>query len=203
MLCMQLRRILLTAAAVAVLAVSSAAAAVTARHKHASASGDWTVSLRETAYGKILVNSQGDTLYLWAVDKPDESECEFITATPSDPLSNCLAVWPFVLVSNAPTAGPGVNARLLGTIDVPQGDEVTYNAHPLYTYISDTKPGETTGEGSPSFGSPWWVVSAAGNAITRKSKATTEKKKKNNQALIGAGLPLDLPCLALLGTASG
>jgi predicted lipoprotein with Yx(FWY)xxD motif len=189
MLCMQLRRILLTAAAVAVLAVSSAAAAVTARHKHASASGDWTVSLRETAYGKA--------------DKPDESECEFITATPSDPLSNCLAVWPFVLVSNAPTAGPGVNARLLGTIDVPQGDEVTYNAHPLYTYISDTKPGETTGEGSPSFGSPWWVVSAAGNAITRKSKATTEKKKKNNQALIGAGLPLDLPCLALLGTASG
>jgi predicted lipoprotein with Yx(FWY)xxD motif len=156
--CVPLKRLFIVGAAVAALAASTAAAAVIGGHKHAGSAGDWTVSLRKTAYGKILVDSKGDTLYLWAADRPDESECS----------SDCLAVWPFVLVSNTPTAGPGINPRLLGTIDVPQGDELTYNKHPLYTFISDSKPGEALGEGSPSYGAPWWVVSAAGKAITKQ-----------------------------------
>jgi predicted lipoprotein with Yx(FWY)xxD motif len=117
-----------------------------------------TISLRSTAYGKILVNSKGLTLYLWAVDKRDKSECS----------GACLDVWPFVLVSGKPTAGPGVNASLLGTIKEKGGDEVTYDGHPLYTFTSDTKPGVITGEGNTTFGGPWWVVSSAGNAITKK-----------------------------------
>ena len=28
-------------------------------------------------------------------------------------------------------------------------------------------PGQTTGQGSGSFGSPWWVVSPAGQAIQK------------------------------------
>jgi hypothetical protein len=27
-------------------------------------------------------------------------------------------------------------------------------------------PGQTTGQGSDSFGSPWWVVSPAGKAVS-------------------------------------
>ncbi len=104
------------------------------------------------------MNSKGYTLYLWAKDKKNKSNCS----------GACLDVWPFVLSHGKPTAGPGVNQKLLGTIKEKGGNEVTYNGWPLYTFASDTKPGVTTGEGNTSFGGPWWVVSAAGKAITKK-----------------------------------
>src|SRR5271170_847115 len=101
-----------------------------------------TISLRSTAYGKILVNSKGYTLYLWAKDKKNKSNCS----------GACLDVWPFVLVHGKPTAGPGVNPKLLGTIKEKGGNEVSYNGWPLYTFASDTKPGVISGEGNTSFG---------------------------------------------------
>ena len=36
--------------------------------------------------------------------------------------------------------------------------QVTYNGHPLYSYASDSKAGQTNGEGSDG---TWYVVSAA------------------------------------------
>ena len=45
---------------------------------------------------------------------------------------------------------------------------MTYNGHPLYTFVSDSRAGAITGEGNKTFGGPRWVVSAAGNAITKK-----------------------------------
>jgi predicted lipoprotein with Yx(FWY)xxD motif len=61
-----------------------------------------------------------------------------------------------------------VNAKLLGTIKVKGGNEVTYDKHPLYTFVSDVKPGVISGEGNTSFGGAWWVVSPSGSAITKK-----------------------------------
>jgi predicted lipoprotein with Yx(FWY)xxD motif len=117
-----------------------------------------TVSLRSTAYGEILVDSRGYTLYLWAKDAKDKSGCS----------GACLDVTPFVLISGQPTAGPGVSQKLLGTIKVKGGNELTYNGSPLYTFVSDFLPGLILGEGNEPFGGPWWVVSAAGKAITQK-----------------------------------
>lgn len=152
---MQLRHLLSSGIAAGVIGLAGVAGASAATYNSKAAP---TISVRSTAYGKILVNSKGDTLYLWAKDKNDKSACS----------GGCLAVWPFVLISGKPTAGSGVNAKLLGTIKVKGGNEVTYNKHPLYTYISDVKPGIISGEGNKSFGAPWWVVSTAGNAITKK-----------------------------------
>ena len=73
-------------------------------------------------------------------------------------------------VSGPPTAGSGINAKLLGTIKVTGGNEVTYAGHPLYTFISGTKPGVISGEGNTSFGAPWWLVAPSGAAITKKPK---------------------------------
>jgi predicted lipoprotein with Yx(FWY)xxD motif len=152
---MQLRHLLCSAIAAGVVGVAGVAGASAATYNSKAAP---TISVRSTAYGKILVNSKGDTLYLWAKDKNDKSACS----------GGCLAVWPFVLISGKPTAGSGVNAKLLGTIKVKGGNEVTYNKHPLYTYVSDVKPGIISGEGNKSFGAPWWLVSTAGDAITKK-----------------------------------
>ncbi len=152
---MQLRHLLCSGIAAGVIGLAGVAGASAATYNSKAAP---TISVRSTAYGKILVNSKGDTLYLWAKDKNDKSACS----------GGCLAVWPFVLISGKPTAGSGMNAKLLGTIKVKGGNEVTYNKHPLYTYISDVKPGIISGEGNKSFGAPWWVVSTAGDAITKK-----------------------------------
>jgi len=148
-----------TAIAIGVVGVGAVAGAGASPHR-AKAKPAPTVSVRSTSsYGKILVDSKGFTLYLWAKDKNDKSACS----------GGCLAVWPFVLVSGKPTAGPGVNAKLLGTIKVKGGNEVTYNKHPLYRFVSDVKAGIISGEGNRTFGAPWWLVSPAGNAITKKT----------------------------------
>jgi predicted lipoprotein with Yx(FWY)xxD motif len=118
-----------------------------------------TIDVHSTAYGKILVTSKGATLYLWAKDTNDKSACT----------GACLDVWPDVLASGTPKAGAGVNQKLLGTIKVKGGNEVTYDGHPLYTYVSDVKPGIISGEGSKSFGAPWYVVSPSGSEVTKKS----------------------------------
>ncbi len=68
----------------------------------------------------------------------------------------------------AGVAGPGVRASLLGTTKRKDGQlEVTYNRHPLYYFVTDRKPGQTTGQGVNQFGGPWWVLSAAGKEIHR------------------------------------
>jgi predicted lipoprotein with Yx(FWY)xxD motif len=43
--------------------------------------------------------------------------------------------------------------------------EVTYNGHPLYYFVTDKKPGDTTGQGVSSFGELWYVLSPGGAAI--------------------------------------
>jgi predicted lipoprotein with Yx(FWY)xxD motif len=60
-----------------------------------------------------------------------------------------------------PLAGTGVKKALLGTTRRPNGKlQVTYNGHPLYSYVGDSAAGQATGEGSDG---TWYVVTAAGN----------------------------------------
>jgi predicted lipoprotein with Yx(FWY)xxD motif len=78
----------------------------------------------------------------------------------------CAALWPPLTTTGKPVAGHGVRASLLGTTKRKDGKlEVTYNHHPLYYFVSDQKPGQTTGQGVNQFGAPWWVISAAGKEI--------------------------------------
>jgi hypothetical protein len=44
---------------------------------------------------------------------------------------------------------------------------VTYNKHPLYTFVADNgKRGSTAGQGVDAFGARWYVVAAKGTART-------------------------------------
>jgi predicted lipoprotein with Yx(FWY)xxD motif len=123
----------------------------------AASSGPATIATKKTKLGTILVDSQGRTLYLWVADKGGKSVCN----------GGCAQAWPPVLTKGAPKAGGGVKANLLGTTRRDDGKtEVTYKGHPLYTFVEDRAPGDTTGQGSDGFGADWWVVSPAGQAIT-------------------------------------
>ena len=114
------------------------------------------VSTKTSSLGTFLVDGQGRTLYLWDADHGPRSTC---TAA-------CAQAWPPLTTTGAPKASGAVKPSLLGTATRPDGSrEVTYAGHPLYTYAGDTKPGQVTGEGSDSFGAPWWTVTTAGRAL--------------------------------------
>src|SRR6266550_2955818 len=60
------------------------------------------------------------------------------------------------------SATVGVANSGLGTITRSGGNrQVTYNGHPLYLFIKDAKPGQTTGQGVTAFGAAWFAVSPA------------------------------------------
>ena len=107
-----------------------------------------------SALGRIVVDGQSHTLYLFEKDKRGKSACS----------GACATNWPPLLTKGKPVAGAGAKASLLGTTKRADGTtQVTYNKHPLYTFVGDKgKRGATTGEGLDAFGAKWYVVAAKG-----------------------------------------
>jgi predicted lipoprotein with Yx(FWY)xxD motif len=105
--------------------------------------------------GTILVNSRGFTLYMFVPDHQKKVTCK----------GSCATVWPPLKVKKGqkPSAGGAAKKKLLGL----DGRVVTYNKWPLYTYVTDTKPGQTTGEGINSSGGLWYVLSPSGKIIKK------------------------------------
>jgi predicted lipoprotein with Yx(FWY)xxD motif len=117
-----------------------------------------TIAVRSTALGQILVDGAGRTLYLFAADQGTASSC----------YGACAGVWPPATATGAPVAGAGVHQSLLATTTRKDGSmEVVYNGHPLYYFISDKQPGDTTGQALSSFGADWYVLSPAGTKIVK------------------------------------
>jgi predicted lipoprotein with Yx(FWY)xxD motif len=149
--------IALLGALVASAVVASIAAAFALAGGTAKTSGAKIVAAR-SPLGRILVDSKGITLYDFVADKGKTSVC----------YGACAALWPPLITHGKPVAGPGVRASLLGTTRRKDGKlEVTYRGHPLYYFVTDRKPGQTTGQGVDQFGGPWWVLSPAGKEIHR------------------------------------
>jgi predicted lipoprotein with Yx(FWY)xxD motif len=152
------RIMLLLAAAAMVLAAcsnstTSAPPAGGGTSSSGAAGGTSTVQVASSPqYGSILVDSQGKTLYLFEQDTGKTSAC----AGP------CIALWPALTATGAPTAGAGLNASLLGTATQADGSsQVTYNGHLLYLFSGDANAGDVTGEGVEGF----FVVSSAGDKV--------------------------------------
>jgi predicted lipoprotein with Yx(FWY)xxD motif len=145
-------RLLTSLAAAALVATIAAGLAL------GGGSGRTHVKVAETRLGRIIVDSRGVTLYDFVEDKGGKSAC----------YGACAALWPPLITHGKPIAGPGVRRSLLGTTKRKDGKlEVTYAGHPLYYFVTDLKPGQTTGQGVNQFGGPWWVLSAAGKEIHR------------------------------------
>ena len=97
--------------------------------------------------GRILVDGRGRTLYLFGKDKHGKSSCT----------GQCAGFWPPLIASGKPRAVAGAKASLLGTVKRPDGRlQVTYNHHPLYTFVKDTSKGQTNGEALNVFGAESW-----------------------------------------------
>ena len=98
----------------------------------------------------VLTNAKGFTLYWFAPDTATKSVCN----------GSCAQYWP--PVPGHVTEGPGVTGTL-GTITRSDGSsQATYNGHPLYTYVSDTAPGQANGNNLNVNGGLWHEIAVSG-----------------------------------------
>ena len=134
-------------------AASSAGGAARAQDSRAA-----KIQLRHTEVGKVLVDSSGFTVYRFSKDPRNSDTCVKI--------SGCTNLWPPLMSSGRPVAGPGVRSALLSTIKLPGGGrQVTYAGHPLYRYSAATEKGETGYVGAQQFGGSWYALNAAGGSV--------------------------------------
>jgi predicted lipoprotein with Yx(FWY)xxD motif len=156
-----------TAATVAACGSSSASTAAGSPRVSASAGASSaapaTISAKSVpGVGTVLVNDQGQTLYMLTSEKGGK-----ITCTQAN---GCTQAWPETLLADGATTanvGSGVQASMLGTVKDASGNlEVTYNHWPLYTFSGDSGPGVAKGQGLTSFGGTWYVLNGSGNPVT-------------------------------------
>ena len=115
-----------------------------------------SIGVESTDLGDVMVDRQGRTLYLFARDSGSTSACT----------GACAVNWPPLRVRGTPLVGSGLEASEVGTTARPDGSsQLTYNGHPLYTFVNDKSPGDTNGEGLNAFGGSWFAVSPAGNKV--------------------------------------
>jgi predicted lipoprotein with Yx(FWY)xxD motif len=131
----------------------------TAAPASSSGTGDGTVDLADnSALGtKILVDSQGRTLYLFEQDtSADQSTCS----------DACAASWPPFTTKGATKAGSGVDSSQLTTLKRDDGStQVAYAGHPLYYYSGDSAPGDANGNGIDEFGAEWYAMDSSGASV--------------------------------------
>ncbi len=111
------------------------------------------IAVADSAKGKILVDGNGMTLYIYTKDSANTSNCT----------GACAKNWPGLAAVPAANIGAGVDATLVGSITRSDGgSQATYKGMPLYNYAFDTKPGDLNGQGK---GGVWYVISPAGAII--------------------------------------
>jgi predicted lipoprotein with Yx(FWY)xxD motif len=92
-----------------------------------------------------LTTLQGRTLYYFTPD----------TATSAACTGGCANNWPPLLAtSGTPTSDPALPGHLT-VLNGPNGNQVVYNGHPLYSFSKDSAAGDANGQG---IGGKWFVA---------------------------------------------
>jgi predicted lipoprotein with Yx(FWY)xxD motif len=116
-----------------------------------SAPSGGTVALKTGNAGgaTVLTNAKGLTVYWFAADSPGKSNC----------YGDCAAYWPPVTGSPSASGVPGT----FGTTTRTDGTkQVTWNGHPLYTYVGDSAPGQANGNNLDLNGGVWHEIVVSG-----------------------------------------
>jgi predicted lipoprotein with Yx(FWY)xxD motif len=138
-------RIIMAGAAVAALAAAGGITAASASGSpRTAASGAPVVRTASATVGSktetILVNSQGLPLYVYRAD----------TGSTSFVSGGLARLWPpLISLTPPPVGSTGVTGKLAVLKDV-NGPQVTYNGHPLYTFVDD-QADHVTGQGVQNF----------------------------------------------------
>jgi predicted lipoprotein with Yx(FWY)xxD motif len=143
---------------VAVAAVAAALAGIESAQAAPNAAA--RLSVHSSVYGKTVFGPSGKVVYVFGADRGSTSRCYGV----------CAKAWPPLLTTGAPLAGPGIEAKLLGTTKRTDGTlQVTYNGHPLYYYSAD-KVGKIMCQHANMHGGLWLIIKPNGQPNTAKAK---------------------------------
>lgn len=108
-----------------------------------------------TTVGDIVVNGEGDSLYVFDSDVKDSGK--------SACTGSCPALWPAVPAGFGAPVLEGVSGTT-GSIATEAGtQQLTLNGLPLYLFSKDSGPQEIKGQGVKGV---WWLLSPAGEKIS-------------------------------------
>lgn len=130
--------------------------------------------------GSYLTNATGWTLYFLKTDNPSNG-----TSTCT---GKCINNWPaFYIETEMLNLPAGLNSTSFGEITRPDGGkQTTYNGWPLYYFIKDKKPGDTTGQG---INKVWFVYSLpATSALSIGVLASTTTTTSTTSTKPGGGM---------------
>jgi predicted lipoprotein with Yx(FWY)xxD motif len=133
---------------------SASAPADTATPSAPAAGGGGGVKVATTSLGNIVVDSEGRTLYLFTKDTKGNGK--------STCYDKCAAAWPPAVTSADVPAGVGVSAAVATIARTDGTKQITLNGWPLYLWVKDKKPGDTTGQKVQNV---WFVVKPDGTPI--------------------------------------
>lgn len=155
---MKAKAMILVATTILGAGAGATAALAAGQRAHPAAARAARVKLEHTALGAILANGRGFTLYVFARDRRGHDACANVRG--------CSSVWPVLAAHGRTLAGAGVKSALLGSIKLGSGQrQVTYAGHPLYTYVADSGPGQTSYVGVNQFGGRWYAIAASGRIV--------------------------------------
>jgi predicted lipoprotein with Yx(FWY)xxD motif len=126
-------------------APTSAAPSAAASSAAPSAAAGGTLTVATTPLGKLLADGQGYVLYVFDKD----------TATTSACVGPCAVNWPPVAAPVTAAAGVTLPGSITAITRPDGSSQAAYDGHPLYHWIKDTAPGQTTGNGVQGV---WHVV---------------------------------------------
>jgi predicted lipoprotein with Yx(FWY)xxD motif len=136
-------------------AASSSAPAATA-----ASTSSTGITTAKSSIGTVLTTAQGFTIYWFAIDTPNKSNCS----------AQCAAFWPPLKGSPTMASGASLTGKF-GTIKRADGtSQATYEGHPLYLFKEDLRPGQVNGNKLNTAGGLWWASTPTSAKLTTATK---------------------------------
>lgn len=108
-----------------------------------SAMAEGAIMTKSGPKGDYLADVKGMTLYSYDKDTKDVSNCN----------AGCIKAWPPFMQASASASPSSANLTVIKRTEGTM--QYSYKGMPLYYYVSDTKPGDITGDG---VGGVWHLV---------------------------------------------
>jgi predicted lipoprotein with Yx(FWY)xxD motif len=138
-----------------------------------------SVTLQTTTgtLGTYLTDGNGNSLYAYTADTTGTSNCT----------GGCATAWP--PLSGTATASGGAQSALVGSLTRSDGStQVSYAGRPLYSFVGDTSPGMTTGEGQAVGSGTFNLVAPDGTLIGSAGPSPSPSASPSSSASPMAGM---------------
>ncbi len=140
--------------------VAGCGSSVPASHKSSSGGSGLVVQTASVVVNgrseSVLTDTAGRTLYYNTQDSASKVSCS----------GGCASIWPALTSSAGSVSAPSSVGGNFTFYSGPNGRQVEYNGHPLYTYSGDTGPHQSKGEG---VGGIWYVATPGLTASSSSS----------------------------------